>query len=206
MDSAMNTKYLTLLAVLAAISVSGCRSPYYADRGAALGGLAGAGIGAAIGEHNGNPLAGAGIGAAVGAISGAAIGDSVDQDIARERAIIQQQIGRQVAGAATIADVVEMTRAGVDEALIVNHVRANGVAERIGTNEIIALTQAGVSPNVIRTMQSTGLPAPPRAAAPVIVEEHYYTSPRTCRPPHWHYNHHHHHRHRPGRVGVSLRL
>ena len=80
------------LLILAA--AGGCASPYYRDQGALLGGLGGAGIGAAIGEHNDNPLAGAAIGAVAGTIAGAAVGDNIDQDIAVREAYAAQS-GRQ---------------------------------------------------------------------------------------------------------------
>ncbi|QDU94457.1 YMGG-like glycine zipper-containing protein [Lignipirellula cremea] len=191
----MKSTHLLLAAVAMSTALSGCQSPYYKDQGAALGALGGAGLGAVIGEHNDNPLAGAAIGAGIGALTGAVIGDGIDRDQAYQRAAIESQVGRQVAGAATVGDVIEMTRAGVSEQVIVNHVRSNGVAQQIGRNEIVAMTQAGVGPNVISTMQTTGLPAlsaPP--ARPVIVEEHYYT-PRPYYPRYYH--HHHHHRPRP---------
>ena len=44
-----NLAYLGLGAILA-LSVTGCRSPYYADKGAAVGGIAGGLAGAAMGD------------------------------------------------------------------------------------------------------------------------------------------------------------
>jgi hypothetical protein len=60
-----------------------------------------------------------------------------------------------------------MTQAGVDDELIVNHVRAHGVAAPLQTGDIIFLQQQGVSTRVIKAMQE-----PPRVATrPVVVQE-----------------------------------
>lgn len=195
---------LQLGGVLAAgllFCASGCRSPYRADQGALLGGLTGAGLGAIVGNAVDNPLAGAIIGGGVGAMTGSVVGGSLDEIEAQNRAEIEARLGRPVAaGSVTISDVISMTQAGVDENVIVNHVRIHGSAKPLSTNDLILLGQSSVSPRVIEALQNT--PAPPAAvavapAAPpkVIVEEHYYD-----RPWGWHpyvgYHHHHHRRHR----------
>jgi hypothetical protein len=179
---------------------SGCRSPYYADQGAAFGGLAGAGVGALVGEAaSNNPLAGAAIGAGVGAITGAVAGDALDEIEARNRAQIAAQLGREVQpGAATIQEVVAMSQSGVDPRLITSYVRNSGVAKPVSANDIIYLHQQGVASEVIEAMNN---PPPAQSApvrvgsrpAPVIIEEHYYSDPFWCPPPRFHYRHHHHH-------------
>jgi hypothetical protein len=199
-------KKMILLSVIAVVATAqvGCKSPYYADRGAAFGGLSGAAIGAAIGENNGNPLAGALIGAAAGTVAGGAIGQSIDDDVARERAIIQNQLGRQLAGAATIPDVIQMSQSGVSEPVIVSYIQKSGVANRPQANDVITLQQQGVPQNVINAMINAPLasqqvsyqqPAP----RPVVVREHVYVAPAYCPPPRRHYHHHRrHHHHEPG--------
>lgn len=180
---------------------TGCNSPYHSDRGALFGGLLGAGTGAIIGNQLGNTGAGAAIGAGVGALGGAAVGSELDQIEARNRAMIAQQLGRQVApGAVTIDDAIAMTAAGVSEELIVNHVRANGMVAPLQAGDLIRLQQQGVSTRVVAAMQE-----PPRQAArtvlvqepvpmPVFVDQYLYEpywAPRCYRPHHrWH--------HRPG--------
>ncbi|HVW02297.1 MAG TPA: glycine zipper domain-containing protein [Planctomycetaceae bacterium] len=171
---------------LVLLGTSGCYSPYYADRGALVGGLTGAGVGAALGEAAGNPLAGAVIGAGVGTLTGAAVGSSLDEIEARNRAQIAAQMGRPVReGAVTTQEVVAMSQAGVDEGVIVRHVQINGVAQPLQSNDIIALQTAGVSPKVIQAMQqppirrvAVGPPPPP----PVIVQP-YFVSPFGPPPP-----------------------
>lgn len=171
------------LAMLAA----GCRSPYYQDQGTAVGALGGAGVGALVGSATGNAGTGALIGAGVGALTGNVVGGALDDIEARNRAQIAAQMGRPVAqGAATPAEVVAMTRAGVDQQLIVNYINNSGVAQPVGPQDVIYLTQQGVSPLVIQAMQT---PRPPSGApvammappGPVLVEEVVYAPP--CYPP-----------------------
>jgi hypothetical protein len=198
-----------VVAALIPLALAGCRSPYYADHGALVGGLGGAGVGAIVGNAVGNTGAGALIGAGAGALGGALVGNALDDVEARNRAQIAHQMAAmnmQVpVGAVTVNDAVQMTRAGVAPELIVNHIHANGVAGPLQSGDVIALSQHGVHRDVIAALQN-----PPRAATavatappavvapapvyvagppPVIVEEHYYPRPH-------YFHHHHHHRHR----------
>ena len=198
---------LVIVGLLIVSSTVGCQSPYRADQGALFGGLLGAGTGAIIGDAMGGKAGpGAAIGAGLGAITGAAVGSEIDEVEARNRAMIEQQLGRQVAaGAVRIDDVVAMTQARVDDELIVNHVRAHGLAAPLQTGDIIFLQQQGVSTRVIKAMQE-----PPRMATrpvviqeaappPVVIHEYSYG------PPYWgppYYPRHYYWRHRP-RPGVS---
>jgi hypothetical protein len=183
------------IAILASLMATGCASPYYADRGAGLGALAGAGAGAIIGETTGgNAATGALIGAGLGAVTGGVVGSGMDEMQARNRAEIAATMGRQVqAGAATIDEVVAMSRSGVDPLLIQNYVRTSGVARPLAAADVIYLHNQGVSRDVIQVMQSPPVPAPTFVAQgppPVIVEEHYY-GPPMCHP-HFGYHHHYH--------------
>jgi hypothetical protein len=168
---------LPLLLIVLATMSTGCQSPYHADQGALLGGLLGAGTGAVVGSAVGHPGAGAALGAGVGAISGAAIGSAQDEMEAKNRAMIAQQLGRQVAaGAVTPNEVIAMTRAGVNEELIVNHIRAHGTAAQLQSQDLINLQQQGISARVVATMQACP-PQPPvmvqEAAPPPVVVEGY---------------------------------
>lgn len=128
-----------LLALSCLIGDAGCQSPYYADRGAGIGALAGAGAGAIIGDATGgNAGSGALIGAGLGALTGAAVGTNMDQMAAQNRAEIAAQIGRQV-------------RAGA----------AN-------TQEVVAMTKAGVDPRLIQNYVRTSGVARPISASDVI--------------------------------------
>lgn len=189
---ACKSRYLLALGLLVGLVAAGCQSPRHSDRGALFGGLLGAGTGAVVGDALGNAGAGAAIGAGVGALTGAAIGQSMDEVEANNRAMIAAQLGREVrAGAVTFDDVMMMTQAGVDEELIVTHIRTNGVARVPGAQDLIHLQQQGVSTRVVRTMQEPPQPRQTNTVVvrepsppPVIVEEHYYDSPYRY-PPHY---------------------
>lgn len=199
--------FMTLLLFVVGV---GCKSPYHADKGAAVGGLTGALAGAAIGEHNDNPLAGALIGGAVGMIAGNAIGESIDEDIARNNAIVEQRMGRRLAGATQLEDVVAMTQAGLGDQVIVTHIQSHGVVQPPTAQDMIFLKQQGVSDVVINTLQSQPPITAERVgppARPVIVEEHHYVQPAYFGPPprHYRYHRHYHPSHRKGvHWGVSV--
>ena len=161
---------------------TGCRSPYYADRGAGVGAIGGAGVGALVGNAVGDTAAGALIGAGVGALGGAAVGGAIDEVQAQNRAEIAAQHARQVQpGAATIEDVVAMSQQGLQPVLIQNYVRTSGMARPLSAADVIYLHNAGVATEVIQTMQTPPAPAAPgpmmAQGPPVIVEEHYYPDP-----------------------------
>lgn len=174
------------LSLSALLFLVGCQSPYHADQGALFGGLTGAGVGAVVGNAVGNPAAGALLGAGVGTVTGAAVGSSLDDIEARNRAQIAAQMGAQVRpGVVSMADVINMSRAGVSEPLIVTHIQHNGMAAPVSASDLIVLKQQGVSDGVIQVMQAVpmqAMPMQPQPVAmapgpPVIVEEHYYGGP-----------------------------
>jgi hypothetical protein len=160
-------------------STLGCQSPYRADRGAVVGGLGGAGLGALVGSASGHPGAGAAIGAAAGALSGAAVGGALDDIEARNQAEIAARLGHPApVGTVTTDDVVAMTRAGLSEDVIATHVRNHGVAVPLRASDLIVLQQQGVSPRVVQAMQAP----PPQAAPGMMVEQPYVVAPP---PPYW---------------------
>jgi uncharacterized protein YcfJ len=90
------------LAISAVVFLVGCSEPLTTrEKGAAVGTLGGAGLGAIIGSATGNAGAGAGIGAAIGLVGGALIGDQMqarqkqDDDIQRRMQMQQAEIERQ---------------------------------------------------------------------------------------------------------------
>jgi hypothetical protein len=203
--------HLQLIVVALTVASIGCQSPYYADRGTAAGGLAGAGIGAIVGNSVGNPLAGTAIGAGIGALTGNAIGTAMDDMQAQNRAEIAAHLGRPVAqGAASVEEVVAMSRAGVDPQLIANYVNNSGVARPINAQDVIYMHQQGVPTGVIDTLQRPQVAAAPQPTyvaqqpRPVIVEEIHYGAPYYCPTPrHYYYHHRHHHEPRVG-FGISF--
>jgi len=179
----MKAKLLFLLSVLSLPACVGLgQSPYYhRDRGLGVGALVGAVTGGAIGNNNGQTVEGALIGGAVGALAGAVIGDSVDTDIARNNAVYEQRLSRQMSQAVSVSDVVTMTQSRLSDTVIVTHIRTYGVAVRPQANDLMLMSNAGVSDVVIGAMQTAPLavaaPAPPPAYHNVIVREHYYAPP-----------------------------
>ena len=162
----------------------GCNSPYRSDQGALLGGLGGAGVGAIVGNAVGNTGAGAAIGAGVGALSGAAVGGSLDDIEARNRAEIEARLGHPApAGAVSIDDVVKMTRAGVQEEVILTHVQNHGAAAPLRANDLFVLQQQGVSPRVVQAMQAPPLAAYAPGPQPVVMPGPYYPPPYYYGPP-----------------------
>ena len=171
----------------------GCQTPYHQNQNrndlALFGGLTGAGIGAALSNGNSNTGENAVIGAALGALTGAAIGNQADEIEARNQVLFQQHLGRQLAGATTMKDVVSLSQAGLSDDVIRTHIARHGVSRQLSTQNLIAMKQQGVSDAVIQAMQ-----APPvvdvvsASDAPVIVEEHYHAGPPF---PWFHYRHHH---------------
>jgi hypothetical protein len=153
---------LALLGLVVQIVAVGCSSPYNSDRGALVGGLGGAGVGALVGGATRHPVTGALVGAGVGAVSGGLVGGALDNIEAKNRAQIAAQMGRPLPpGGVQVSDVVAMNSAGVQEELIVNHVRNNGMAQPLQAGDLITLQQQGISTNIISTMQNS----PPRAVA-----------------------------------------
>ena len=175
------TRVIVLLLLFA--GTLGCQSPHYGQNRnrndlALFGGLAGAGIGAALSKGNSNTGENALLGAAVGALSGAVVGDHMDEVEARNQTLFQQHLGRQLAGATTIEDVIALSQAGLGDDVIRAHLVRHGIARPLSTQDLILLKQQGVSDGVIQAMQ-----VPPRPAVtstlhtPVIVEEHYHAGP-----------------------------
>jgi len=174
LQRALPTVFVLLLALV------GCRSPFYADKGALFGGLTGAGVGALVGDATGHAGAGAAIGTAVGALTGAAVGDVIDADVARSKAEIEARMGRQMQGAVTPQDVIAMTQAGLSDDVIATHIRANGMAQPLQVNDLIGLRNMGVRDGVINAMQQT----PPRVggAAPAAGAYPAYAYPAQVYP------------------------
>jgi outer membrane lipoprotein SlyB len=128
--------------VFTVLLAAGCNSPYRSDQGALIGGLSGAGVGAIVGNAVGNTGAGAAIGAGVGALSGAAVGGSLDEIEARNRAEIEARLGRP-------------TPVGA-----------------VTINDVVAMTRAGVSEEVMVThVQSRGMAAPLQAGDLIVLQQ-----------------------------------
>lgn len=172
----MTRKFLVGMAVLLAVQSTASAQQQGTRNGAVIGGVSGAVIGGIIGKQNDEIPEGALIGGAVGAVAGGLLGHAHDQ---RTRAYQPYQPQPQpryhnhnnyntyrtvpsrttvvAAPGVTIADVLAMTRNGVGESVIINHIYSTGLQRRIDTNEIISLHQQGVSENIINAMQQAPL-------------------------------------------------
>jgi len=94
----MKSRWLPAVLVVLILSSPAARGQNYTNRGATLGGLAGALTGAAIGKQNDETAAGALIGGALGLVTGATIGSNRDAEVARAQAYQHQFQGHQFQG------------------------------------------------------------------------------------------------------------
>ena len=173
--------------------------------GALLGGVTGALLGGVVGHQKHETAEGALIGGAVGAIAGGVIGNSRDQAYRQQyyqphvvyptyhehRTYVQVPPQQRVVVSrrpVTTAEVINMTRSGVSDAVIVAHIQSNGVAMQPDVNDVILMNQEGVSDYVVNIMQASGrgvavYPQPNPVyrtypqPSPVVVREEYHYSP-----------------------------
>src|SRR5262245_56689069 len=107
--------------------------------------------------------------APLAATSRPAIGTSLDDIDARNRADISAQLGRPVAtGPATPEEVVAMTKAGVDPMFILNYVNRSTMVRPLTAQDVIYLHDQGVSQDVIQAMLTPGASCPRSQVVRVI--------------------------------------
>ena len=164
--------------------------------GALLGGVTGALIGGVVGHQNKETTEGALIGGAVGAIAGGVIGNKRDQEFRQQyyqphvvyptyhehRTYVQVPPQQRVVVSrkpVTTSEVINMTRSGVSDAVIVAHIQANGLAMVPDVNDVILMNQQGVSDYVVNFMQ-TGR-ATPVYQQPATVYRTYQPAPVVVR-------------------------
>jgi hypothetical protein len=180
--------------------------------GTFLGGALGAVTGAVVGGKK-NRGEGALIGAGVGAVTGNILGrnkDRADEQRAAYGAAAVGQMNQQVAAqAVTNYDLLEMTRAGVSEDVIISTMQSRGARLDLSPNSLIALKQSGVSDRVVLAAQGmNGAGAAAVAPVPVVREvvrpTRVYVAPAPwpyydpwdhCHWDHHYYHHGHHHGH-----------
>ena len=173
--------------------------------GAVIGGGLGAVTGALVGgkdHRRGGALIGAGVGALTGGLVGNAV-DKADQRAAYAGTTVAAQANAQVAAmAVTNFDLVEMTRAGVGEEVIISTIRSRGGRFDLSPAGLIALKQSGVSDRVVMAAQNSGPGSIVPGAAPAIIGPPpvVYVQPapviRYYGGPAWGYHYHHGHYHR----------
>jgi outer membrane lipoprotein SlyB len=124
--------------------------------GTFLGGAMGAITGALVGgKHHGgqDALIGAGVGAVTGNILGRQK-DATDERRAAVGAAAVSQLNQQAAAVAvTNYDLLQMTRAGISEDVIISTMRSRGARIDLSPQALIALKQQGVSDRVVIAAQ-----------------------------------------------------
>jgi hypothetical protein len=89
--------------------------------------------------------------------SNAALGTSFEDIDARNRADIAVQLGRPVApGPATPAEVVAMTRAGVEPRFIICYINRSNDMPPVSAQDVIFMHEQGVNDQVIQAMLTPG--------------------------------------------------
>lgn len=176
-------RHLTLVGVVSGLAFSSSAKAQFStfpprvqqQRGATVGGLAGAVIGAVIGDNNNEAGAGAAIGGVVGAVAGGVLGNAADKERAyvgsQQRGFVTprsqttfsppQYVAPQTA--VGISDVIQMSRSGLSENVIINQIQSRGVTAQIQVPGILELHRQGVTENVITAMQAA--PVGPIAVA-----------------------------------------
>jgi outer membrane lipoprotein SlyB len=170
-------KKLVLTALSLLIGTSSVFAQSNSQEGAVLGGVAGAIVGGIAGHQNGETPEGIAIGGVVGAITGGLLGKARDNQELRSyqyQQYMQQQRSLELQRAVSLSDAITMSRSGLSPNLIVSQIRSNGVQQRIGVQEIIALHENGVPEVVIQEMQKAPIAGASRvitAPQPTIVVE-----------------------------------
>lgn len=143
----MKQVFAIMLCLCLPLSMCGCQdAKTRAAEGAIIGTVLGAGAGYVIGKQSGHGGEGAGIGAAVGALGGAAVGSQINKpgQAGQSQATTNQM---------TIQQIVDMTKQGVNEAVIIDRIRLSGSKFNLTPADIDYLKQQGVATAVIEAMQ-----------------------------------------------------
>jgi hypothetical protein len=168
---------LWIVPVLLGTFASNCSAQNQTRDGALMGGVAGALLGGVVGHQKHETAEGALIGGAVGALAGGVIGNQRQK--ADQQRYYDSNYGRPVyyeqrtyvpaqqyvavpqqrvvtRRPVTTSEVINMSRSGVSDAVIVAHIQSNGVAMRPDVNDVILMNQEGVSDYVVTMMQQSG--------------------------------------------------
>jgi len=130
----------------------GCQSTNEgAVKGGVIGGLIGAVGGGIIGHQSGHGVEGAAIGAAAGAVTGAIIGNQTGTP--GQAATPAQAAPAMSANQMSMQQIVDFTKQGVNEAVIIDRIRMSNSKFNLTAADIDYLKQQGVSQQVIDVMQ-----------------------------------------------------
>ena len=129
----------------------GCSSMSNTDRGVLGGAAVGSVAGALIGNATGNAQAGALIGAAGGGIAGGVIGHDADKEVQRKADVKQMNAEQAYRDDQPnrIAAIIDMSKQGQDETVIINYIRSNRMAFNLNVDDLRYLKDQAVSPRVI---------------------------------------------------------
>lgn len=171
--------------------------------GTVLGGAMGAITGAVVGGKK-NRGEGALVGAGIGAVTGNLMGRAKDRADERRAATGAAAVGQMNHQAAALAvtnyDLLEMTRAGVSEDVMISTMRARGTQLDLSPQALISLKQSGVSDRVVMAAQDMNRGGPfVGPPGPVVVSDGppppttVIVTPRPW-PYYGHYHHYYYHR------------
>ena len=162
-------------ALLAACLTSGCEHMSNTAKGGLIGGGLGAGLGAAAGGGKG-ALVGGLLGTAVGGI----VGNDMDQTEKRQQedriAVAESRANATTlpppapAAALGMSEIIQMSREGMDQDVIINQIRATNSSFILSTEDLRTLQANSVHRNVIVEMQNRR----PSTAVRVIREQPRY--------------------------------
>ena len=151
-----------LVAVALATSMLvGCRNLDRTQNGALVGSGLGALLGTIIGHQTGDKEKGALIGALAGGAAGGLIGNAQQNAEERDDAIAyahhQSAVRETERRAISNADVVNMVQNNVEEATILDSIRATGGNFDVRPDSLIRLANSGVNKTIIAAMMSNNL-------------------------------------------------
>lgn len=175
----MNARLIPALMILATVPfLNGCSSMSHTGEGALAGGAIGAGTGAVISQATGGKAGtGAVVGGLAGALLGGAIGNEADQ---REKRAMQAQAAAN-ASQVGITEVVQMTKDGQSEEVIINQIRTSRAPIQLSAGDLQYLRQNNVSDRVIVEMQNHQYGMYPRRG--YIAQPVYVVTPPPPPPP-----------------------
>ena len=169
---AFGARLAVLAAGAAGLAPVGCSSMNNTEKGTLIGAGAGSVAGALIGKATGNPKTGAVVGALGGGLVGGLVGNDADRK-EQKQADVRQAVAEQAYRddqPARIAQIVELTRTGQSENVILNYIKTNSMTFRLSLDDLNTLKANNVSPRVIEAMQLSAQPVIAARPRPVVVE------------------------------------
>src|SRR5262245_17294965 len=134
-----------LVGSLAATAGFGCENMNNTQKGAGLGAVGGAGLGAIVGKQLGNTGAGAAIGALAGTATGALVGNAKDEadkrDNYAQQAAYERSLRSREQRAMTNRDVLDMVAGGSTDHIIISTIKNRGGRFDVSPQSIVYLQQ-----------------------------------------------------------------